>query len=67
VSANDLAALLPDQARVLRAKGPAEATALLLDRQRAGDLAAGAVVLTLGAGDVTKIGDALLDGLRDES
>ncbi|MGN6359558.1 MAG: UDP-N-acetylmuramate--L-alanine ligase [Thermomicrobiales bacterium] len=66
VSADDLAALLPDPARVLRAQGPAEATALLLDRWRAGDLPAGAVVLTLGAGDVTKIGDALLEGLREQ-
>jgi UDP-N-acetylmuramate--alanine ligase len=63
VSADDLAALLP--APPLRAATPAAAAALLLDRHRAGDLAAGAVVLTLGAGDVWRAGEGLLHGLRE--
>ncbi|HET8630187.1 MAG TPA: UDP-N-acetylmuramate--L-alanine ligase [Thermomicrobiales bacterium] len=63
VSADDLAALLP--APPLRATTPAEAAALLLDRHRAGELAAGAVVLTLGAGDVWRAGEGLLHGLRE--
>jgi UDP-N-acetylmuramate--alanine ligase len=62
ISADDLAALLPE--RPLRAASPDEAAALLLARHRAGELAAGAVVLTLGAGDVWRAGEGLLAGLR---
>lgn len=63
VSADDIAALLPQPGAVLRAPSPAAAAALLLDRRRMGDLLAGAVVLTLGAGDVWQAGEGLLDGL----
>ncbi|HEX5505930.1 MAG TPA: UDP-N-acetylmuramate--L-alanine ligase, partial [Thermomicrobiales bacterium] len=63
VSAGDLAALLATPP--LRAATPAAAAALLLDQYRAGELAAGAVVLTLGAGDVWCAGEGLLHGLRE--
>ena len=62
IGADDLAALMP--ARPLRAGTPDEAATLLLARHRAGELAPGAVVLTLGAGDVWRAGEGLLDGLR---
>ncbi len=65
VGADDIAALMPAPGAVLRAVTPAEATALLLDRHRAGDLAAGAVVLTFGAGDVWQVGEGVLAGLRE--
>ena len=65
VSADDIAALIPPEAAppTLRAASPREAAALLLDRRRAGELAPGAIVLTLGAGDVWLAGEGLLDGL----
>jgi UDP-N-acetylmuramate--alanine ligase len=62
VSADDIAALLPRAP--LRAATPDAATAALLDRYHHGELAPGAVVLTLGAGDVWRVGEGLLDGLR---
>lgn len=67
VSADDIAALIPPEAAppTLRAASPGAAAALLLDRRRAGELAPGAIVLTLGAGDVWLAGEGLLDGLGD--
>lgn len=65
VSSDDIVALMPQPDAVLRAATPAEATALLLDRQRVGDLASGAIVLTFGAGDVWQTGEGLLAGLRE--
>ncbi len=65
VNANDILALLPARGVPLRAARPADAAAILLAEHRAGRLGAGAVVLTLGAGDVTEIGTMVLDGLRD--
>lgn len=62
ISAADLAALLPPG--VLRAATPEDAATALLARWRAGELPAGAVVLTLGAGDVWRVGERLLDDLR---
>jgi UDP-N-acetylmuramate--alanine ligase len=64
VSADAILPLLPDPTRALRAGRPADAAALLLRERAAGRLAPGAVVLTLGAGDVTEIGAMVLDGLR---
>ena len=64
-SADDILALLPARATPLRAARPADAAATLLAEYRAGRLGAGAVVLTLGAGDVTEIGTMVLDALRD--
>jgi len=64
VSADAILPLLPDPTRALRAGRPADAVALLLRERAAGRLAPGAVVLTLGAGDVTEIGAMVLDGLR---
>lgn len=64
VSADAILPLLPDPARALRASQPVDAAALLLREYAAGRLASGAVVLTLGAGDVTEIGAMVLDGLR---
>ncbi|MDP9373079.1 MAG: UDP-N-acetylmuramate--L-alanine ligase [Chloroflexota bacterium] len=66
VSADDIAALLPPGNPPLRAASPAAAVATLLDRYRAGDLSPGAVVLTMGAGDVWLTGEGLLHELRDE-
>ena len=63
VSADDIAALLPRAP--LRAATPDEATAVLLDRCQHGELAPGAVVLTLGAGDVWKVGEDLLRRARE--
>ncbi len=65
VSADDILALLPARATPLRAPRPTDAAAVLLAEYRAGRLSAGAVVLTLGAGDVTEIGTMVLDALRD--
>lgn len=64
VSADDILALLPDRARVRRVGSPADAARALLEAHEAGALPAGAIVLTLGAGDVTEIGAMVLDGLR---
>lgn len=64
VSADAILPLLPDPTRALRAGRPADAAALLLRERAAGRLAPGAVILTLGAGDVTEIGAMVLDGLR---
>jgi UDP-N-acetylmuramate--alanine ligase len=65
VSADDILALMPERGRVQRVGKPADAAVALLDAHEAGELSAGAVVLTLGAGDVTEIGAMVLDGLRD--
>ena len=65
VSADDILALMPDRQRVRRVGQPADAAAALLDAHAAGELAAGAVVLTLGAGDVTTIGGMVLRALGD--
>lgn len=64
VSADAILSLLPDPTRALRAGRPVDAAALLLRERAAGRLAPGAVILTLGAGDVTEIGAMVLDGLR---
>ncbi len=64
VGADDLVALLPEPATVLRAARPAEAAARLIEQHRAGQLFAGTVVLTLGAGDVTEVGAMVLDDLQ---
>jgi len=64
VSADAILPLLPDPTRALRAGRPADAAALLLRERVVGRLAPGAVILTLGAGDVTEIGAMVLDGLR---
>jgi len=64
VSADAILPLLPDPTRALRAGRPTDAAALLLRERAAGRLAPGAVILTLGAGDVTEIGAMVLDGLR---
>lgn len=64
VSADAILPLLPDPTRAQRAGRPADAAALLLRERAAGRLAPGAIVLTLGAGDVTEIGAMVLDGLR---
>ncbi len=64
VSADDLLALLPQRGEPLRAARPVDAAATLLAEWEAGRLSAGAIVLTLGAGDVTEIGTMVLDGLR---
>ncbi len=65
VSADDILALLPARATPLRAARPADAAVALLAEYRAGRLTSGAVILTLGAGDVTEIGTMVLDALRD--
>ena len=65
VGADDIARLMPPGNPPLRAASPAAATALLLDRYRAGDLAPGAVVLTMGAGDVWLTGEGLLAALAE--
>ncbi len=65
VGADDIRALMPRRAEVLRAGEPGDAVDVLLGQHHEGRLAAGAVVLTLGAGDVTEIGAMLLDGLRN--
>jgi UDP-N-acetylmuramate--alanine ligase len=63
VSSDDLLPLLPAPEAVLRPARPDDAVAVLLAEQRAGRLAAGAVVLTFGAGDVTEVGPRFLAGL----
>lgn len=65
VSADDILELMPDREKVRRVGKPADAAVALLDAHEAGYLTAGAVVLTLGAGDVTEIGPMVLDGLRN--
>jgi UDP-N-acetylmuramate--alanine ligase len=65
VSADDILALMPDRARVRRVGKPTDAATALLDAHAAGELSDGAVVLTLGAGDVTEIAAMVLDGLRN--
>ena len=65
MSSDDLLPLLPAPETVLRPARPDDAVAALLDEQRAGRLAAGTVVLTFGAGDVTEVGPHFLAGLAE--
>ncbi len=60
MSSDDLLPLLPASDAVLRPGQPDDAATALLAEYRAGRLSAGAVVLTLGAGDVTEVGPRLL-------
>jgi UDP-N-acetylmuramate--alanine ligase len=60
MSSDDLLPLLSEPDLVLRPARPGDAVAALLAEYRAGRLAAGAVVLTFGAGDVTGVGPRFL-------
>ncbi len=63
MSSDDLLPLLPEPEAVLRPAQPDDAAVALLAEYRAGRLSDGAVVLTLGAGDVTEIGPRFLADL----
>jgi UDP-N-acetylmuramate--alanine ligase len=64
ISSDDLFPLLPAPEAVLRPARPDDAVATLLAEHHAGRLAAGSIVMTFGAGDVTEVGPRFLAGLH---